>query len=84
MFNERLCRHLCKAKQWVWCHLLKSSAAYRLSIDSQNPYFITMYSRDEFYYEDEAKYVADRLAVKVKEFEESVTIPASSWGILFK
>jgi hypothetical protein len=61
-------------------------AGYRFSVEGSNSYIITIFSKEEFYLDDEAKYLTDRFDVKIREFED--TLPAQtvtpSWNILFK
>ncbi|KAJ3302382.1 hypothetical protein HDV03_005023 [Kappamyces sp. JEL0829] len=58
---------------------------YRLAIDGPSPFVVTIFSKEDFYLEDEAKFLQERNSVKMREFED--TLPAQtagSWSILLK
>ncbi|KAI8803173.1 hypothetical protein BJ742DRAFT_909069 [Cladochytrium replicatum] len=59
--------------------------AFRFIVDSPCSFYISVYSKEDFMLEDEAKYATDRLGLIVREFDDTFPAqPASSWFILFK
>lgn len=44
-----------------------------------------MYSKDDFFFEEEGKYVTDILGLRVRDFEDTIAAQqAGVWTILFK
>ncbi|KAJ3104288.1 hypothetical protein HDU97_009364 [Phlyctochytrium planicorne] len=59
--------------------------AYRITIDCPTSYHITFYSREDFFLEDEGKYLSDKLGLFVRDIDETFpTQQAGSWFVLFK
>jgi uncharacterized protein affecting Mg2+/Co2+ transport len=64
---------------------LHPGKAYKFSFDCNTSYCLNLFSREEFFFEDEAKYLLERQGVKCREFED--ISPAQQQGsciILFK
>ncbi|KAJ3033694.1 hypothetical protein HK097_004754, partial [Rhizophlyctis rosea] len=62
-----------------------SQQAYRFVIDCTTSYSVSVWSRDDFALEDEAKYLTDRLDLSVKDVDETFPAQAAgSWFSLFK
>ncbi|KAJ3342653.1 hypothetical protein HDU93_001633 [Gonapodya sp. JEL0774] len=59
--------------------------AYKLHVDCSTAYCVTLASNEEFIVDDEARYLQDKLGLKVKDVDE--TLPATlggCWTVLFK
>jgi hypothetical protein len=63
----------------------KPNTDYVINFDHSNSLSMTLLSNEEFFFEDEAKYLTERKGYKAREFEEiSPAQQAGSWNILFK
>ncbi|KAJ3127400.1 hypothetical protein HK098_006389 [Nowakowskiella sp. JEL0407] len=59
--------------------------SFRFVIDCQTAYSISLWSREEFYLEDEGKYCSERLGLNVRDIDDVIPIqPPNTWFILFK
>lgn len=64
---------------------LKPGQSYKFSIDCSSSCCVTILSRDDFYFEDEAKYLLEKHQIKCREFEDSSPAQQQgSWCTLFK
>ncbi|KXS19272.1 hypothetical protein M427DRAFT_29210 [Gonapodya prolifera JEL478] len=70
------------------CRLFKvppGPVVYKIHVDCTTAYCVTLASNEDFVVDDEAKYLQEKLGLKVKDVDE--TLPGSlngSWTVLFK
>lgn len=64
--------------------IFNSSVAYRVVVDCSVGYHLSVYSRQDFQYEEKQKYLSDR-GIKIREFEDTCTPQQpNSYHVLFK
>jgi hypothetical protein len=66
-------------------YLIICRTAYRISVDANTSYHVSIFSKDDFLLDEEAKYVTETLGMRMREFED--TFPAQqlgAWAIIFK
>jgi hypothetical protein len=64
---------------------LHPGKTYKFSVDCNTSYCLNLFSREDFFFEDEAKYMLEKHGVKCREFEDiSPAQQQGSWIILFK